>query len=203
MEEKNLYAVLEEEISKLSVSGWDAKFTGVSLPEAGNLKEWWEKNITQLRRGVVDLLIARANGSGNYAVNCDTLKISTSPVKGGVKCVVTRMRNYDNGYTDYSGRYQSNCEKIILTFISSDYRQQYYSNDNGSKSVECTIKNNHMVITEWDHRSRGGIGLSQWDPKTLYSGPATLEAFEDIFMWEINQMCYYEEAEKFAAKFFK
>ncbi len=117
---KNLdevYSTLKSMAGELKVVGWDADFKGVDFASADSLLGWFLKNISNLKQGCQNLLVASAYGEGNYAIYEDRLIISSEKTGLGLLVVVSKEWNDDNGYHDYSGRYQTESGTQEVTFL--------------------------------------------------------------------------------------
>jgi hypothetical protein len=118
---KNLdevYSTLKSLTGDLKVTGWDASYEGVYFNESYTLLGWFLKNISTLKTGVKDLLVASAYGDGNgYSLYEDRLLISTEKTGLGLLVVVKVEWNDDNGYHDYSGRYAIEQGKREIIFL--------------------------------------------------------------------------------------
>lgn len=118
---KNLdevYSTLKSLAGELKVTGWSAYYEGVDFFEADSLLGWFLKNISALKTGVKDLLVASAYGDGNgYSLYEDRLLISTEKTGLGLLVVVKVEWNDDNGCHDYSGRYEAESGEKELTFL--------------------------------------------------------------------------------------
>jgi len=118
---KNLdevYSTLKSLAGELKVTGWSADYEGVYFNEADTLLGWFLKNISALKTGVKDLLVASAYGDGNgYSLYEDRLLISTEKTGLGLLVLVKVEWNEDNGYHDYSGRYATENGKKEITFL--------------------------------------------------------------------------------------
>ena len=118
---KNLdqvYSTLKSMTGELTVTGWAAKFKGVCFQEADTLLGWFLKNFATLKQGCENLLVATATGDGNgYSLYLDRLVISTEKTGLGLLVVVTKESTVDNGYHDYSGRYQTEQLTQEVTFM--------------------------------------------------------------------------------------
>lgn len=121
LEVKNLdevYSTLKSLAGELKVTGWSAEFEGIYFNEADTLLGWFLKNTPALKAGVKDLLVATAYGNGNgYSLYEDRLLISTEKTKLGLLVVIKIERYDDNGYHDYSGRYDTEYREEEITFI--------------------------------------------------------------------------------------
>ena len=106
---KNLdevYSTLKSMASGLNVTGWDADYEGICFNESDSLLGWFLKNISTIKTGVKNLLVASAYGDGNgYTLYEDRILITTEQTVSGLLVVVTVECYEDNGYHDYSGRY--------------------------------------------------------------------------------------------------
>ena len=101
-----VYTSVKGLASGLNVTGWDADYGGVYFNDSDSLLGWFLKNITSLKTGVNDLLVASAYGDGNgYTLYEDRVLITTEKTESGLLVVVTVECYEDNGYHDYSGRY--------------------------------------------------------------------------------------------------
>jgi hypothetical protein len=118
---KNLdevYSTLKSLAGELKVTGWSAGFKGICFNESDSLLGWFLKNISVLKTGVKDLLVASAYGEGNgYALYEDRLLISTEKTGLGLLVVVKVEWNDGNGYHDYSGRYATESGEKEITFL--------------------------------------------------------------------------------------
>ena len=118
---KNLdqvYSTLKSLAGELKVTGWSADYEGVYFNESDSLLGWFLKNISALKAGVKDLLVASAYGDGNgYSLYEDRLLISTEKTGLGLLVVVKIERYDDNGYHDYSGRYDTEYREEEITFL--------------------------------------------------------------------------------------
>jgi hypothetical protein len=118
---KNLdqvYSTLKSLAGELKVTGWAADHKGVYFNESDSLLGWFLKNISFLKAGVKDLLVANAYGNGNgYCLYEDRLLVSTEKTGLGL-LVVAKIEKYnDNGCHDYSGRYDIEYREEEITFL--------------------------------------------------------------------------------------
>lgn len=118
---KNLdevYSTLKSLAGELKVTGWSADYEGVYFNEADSLLGWFLKNISALKTGVKDLLVAEAYGDGNgYSLYEDRLLISTEKTGLGLLVVVKVKWHNDNGCNDYSGNYAKERGEKEITFL--------------------------------------------------------------------------------------
>jgi len=118
---KNLdevYSTLRSMAGELTVTGWYASFEGVCFKEADTLLGWFLKNISTLKQGCENLLVAKAYGDGGgYSLYEDRLLISTEKTKLGLLVVVSKEWNDDNGFHDCSGRHQTGSRTQEITFL--------------------------------------------------------------------------------------
>ena len=118
---KNLdevYSTLRSMAGELTVTGWCASFEGVAFNKADTLLGWFLKNISTLKQGCENLLVAKAYGDGDgYSLYEDRLLISTEKTKLGLLVVVSKEWNDDNGHHDCSGRYQTVSGTQEITFL--------------------------------------------------------------------------------------
>jgi len=125
---KNLdevYSTLKSMAGELKVTGWSADFEGVYFHESNSLLGWFIKNTATLKSGCKELLVASAFGDGNgYSLDADRLLISTEKTTLGLLVVVSKEWNDDNGYHDYSGRYQTENGTKKITFLLK-YEENY------------------------------------------------------------------------------
>lgn len=93
-----LYAHLKSEAGQLHNIGMASQDIGHQFQE-GSLLNWFFKNISGLKAGCVDVLVAEGVGRGDI---CDELIISSSPVNGGLLVQTTRTRHwYGSSVVDY------------------------------------------------------------------------------------------------------
>ena len=118
---KNLdqvYSTLKSLAGELKVTGWAADHKGIYFNESDSLLGWFLKNISFLKAGVKNLLVANAYGNGNgYCLYEDRLLVSTEKTRLGL-LVVAKIEKYnDNGCHDYSGRYDIEYKEEEITFL--------------------------------------------------------------------------------------
>lgn len=113
---KNLdevYSTLKSEAGKLSVAGWAVTDTQYLFKSCdGTLLQWFFENISTLKAGVTNLLVATGvdcSEDSSYSTWEDTLHVTTTPTNSGLLVEVIRTSNsYDNpsGWGRYAGGYQ-------------------------------------------------------------------------------------------------
>lgn len=117
---KNLdevYSTLKSLAGELKVSGWNADYEGVYFNQSPTLLGWFMKNISALKAGVRDLLVASAYGDGNgYSLYEDRLLISTEKTGLGLLVVIT------------------------VLWHDSDYHNDNFSTESGEKEITFLLK---------------------------------------------------------------
>uniref|UniRef100_A0A6M3KNY1 Uncharacterized protein n=1 Tax=viral metagenome TaxID=1070528 RepID=A0A6M3KNY1_9ZZZZ len=118
---KNLdevYSLIKSLSGELSVTGWAASYEGVYFLEADTLLGWFLRNISDVKKGVKNLLVASAYGDGKgYSILMDRILLSSEPTTLGLLVVVKVEWNSDNGFHDYSGKYETECGSREHTFL--------------------------------------------------------------------------------------
>jgi hypothetical protein len=118
---KNLdevYSTIKSITGELTVTGWSAQFERIIFNESASLLGWFIKNIATLKQGCKNLLVANACGDGNgYTIYEDSLLISSEKTELGFLIILTKEYFTDNGYHDFSGRYEVEGGKSEITFL--------------------------------------------------------------------------------------
>lgn len=110
-----LYKAIKEATKSLQVTGWDIKDgRSFSTLEWGwgrqtSLLGWFADNLSSLKQGVENLRVvtAQLEGDSSYSVYGDYIQISSVRLAPDRIVVLLRTTRYeDNGWKDYSGRYE-------------------------------------------------------------------------------------------------
>lgn len=94
----SLYSYLKEKTSTLGVDGYDVEFTGINYAGESTLMDWFFKNLKSIKEGCSKLLVAEAEGIGNYAHDGDSVWLWSIPSTdmNFITIVVETSRYYYN-----------------------------------------------------------------------------------------------------------
>lgn len=87
----SIYKVLNEKAQSLEVHGYDAEHEGIDYNGKNTLLEWFFANITEIKKGCNNLLVAQTMYSAHYCAEADELYLSSANVKFGILIQITHI----------------------------------------------------------------------------------------------------------------